>query len=123
MKFNRLKRSQGFLQIDLVAGLAILTIAIMPLGYAFSRERQALRTEYHRSVINEIVDGEMEILVAGAAKKIPDGTQSLAVSSRALETLPAGRFQLTKTGDRLRVEWSPEEKCGLSTVAREATLK
>jgi hypothetical protein len=123
MKFNRPKRSPGFLQIDLIAGLAILTIAIMPLGYAFSRERQALRTEYYRSVINEIVDGEMEILAMGASKNLPDGTQSLAISSRALETLPAGRFQLTKAGDHLRVEWSPEGKCGLSTVAREATLK
>lgn len=123
MKFNRLKRSQGFLQIDLIAGLAILTIAIMPLGYAFSRERQALRTEYYRSVINQIVDGETEILAAGAAKNLPDGSQTLAVQSRAAEKLPAGHFQVNKTGNHLRVEWTPDKKCGLSAVVRETTLK
>ena len=38
MKSKRPQR--GFLQIDLIVGLAILTLAIVPLGYAFSRERQ-----------------------------------------------------------------------------------
>jgi hypothetical protein len=112
----------GFLEVDLLVGMAILTIAIVPLGYAFSRERLALRNEYCRSVINEIVDGEMEILAAGAARNLPDGPQLLAISSRATEKLPAGHFQLTKTGAHLRVEWLPDAKCGVSAVARETSL-
>lgn len=113
----------GFLQVDLIAGLAILTIAIVPLGFAFAREQKVLRMEYYRAVINQIVDGEMEILAAGAAKNIPDGTQPIAITSRAIEKLPLGNFKLTKTGNQLRVEWSPDEKCGISTVVRETTLK
>lgn len=113
----------GFLQFDLIAGLAILTIAIVPLGYAFAREQKVLRMEYQRAVINQIVDGEMEIMAAGAAKNLPDGTQPLAITSRAIDKLPSGHFQLTKTGSQLRVEWSPDEKCGISTVVRETTLK
>ncbi len=115
--------ARGFLQIDLIVALVILTIAVIPLGYSFARERQVLKTEYYRSVINEIVDGEMEILVAGAAKTVPDGSQPLAVSSRAAEKLPPGHFQLTKSGNHLRVEWLPDEKRGLGVIAREALLK
>lgn len=116
-------RRRAFLQIDLMVGLAILTIALVPLGYAFARERQVLRMEYYRSVINEIVDGEMEILAAGAAKNLPDGPQPLPVSTRAVGKLPPGHFQLIKTGNHLRVEWTPDEKHGISTVSRETTLK
>ena len=109
--------------MDLLVALAILTIAMLPLGYSFARERQALRGEYFHSVINEIVDGEMEILAAGAAKNLPDGPQVYPVQSRAAASLPDGHFQLTKTGNHLRLEWQADEKCGLSPVVRETTLK
>ncbi len=123
MNVNKTKYHKGFLIIDLAVGLAILTLALVPLGFAFARERQVLKTEYHRAVINEIVDGEMEILAAGAAKNLPDGVQPLAVESRAAEKLPPGHFQLTKTGSHLRVEWLPDEKRGVSAVVREGALK
>jgi hypothetical protein len=116
-------RCRGFLQFDLVMGLAILTIAVMPLGFSFMRERQALRTEYRRCVINELVDGEMEILAAGAARNLPDGPQTLPVRSQAMGRLPAGHFQLTKSGNHLQLAWMPDEKCGLSAITRETTLK
>lgn len=119
---NRPSR-RGFLQIDLVMGLAILGIAVVPLGYSFARERETLRIQYNRGVISELVDGEMEILAAGAAGNLPDGSQNFSVSSRAADKLPAGHFQLTKTGNHLRLEWAPDEKCGLSAIVRETTLK
>ena len=114
---------RGWLQIDLAVALAILGIAILPLGYAFQRERQALKIEYQRSVINELVDGEMEILAAGAAKNLPDGSQAIIVQTRTAEKLPLGHFQLTKMGNHLRLAWSADEKCGVSPIAREASLK
>ena len=116
-------RCRGFLQFDLVMGLAILSIAVMPLGFSFARERQSLRTEYRRCVINELVDGEMEILASGAARNLPDGPQNLPVQSQAMGELPAGHFQLVKSGNRLQLAWQPDEKCGLSAITRETTLK
>ncbi|MEI6075880.1 MAG: hypothetical protein WCS94_09920 [Verrucomicrobiota bacterium] len=113
---------KGFLQIDLLVGMAILGIAIIPLGYSFSRERQLLRNEYYHAVIVEIVDGEMEILVAGAAKDLPDGQKLLTVNSPAAAKLPAAQWQFTRTGKHLQLAWLPKEKCGLSPVIREATL-
>lgn len=116
-------RQRGFLEVDMMVGLAILTIAVLPLGYTFVRERQVLKIEYCRSVADEIVDGEMEILLAGAAKNLPDGPQAYPVTARAASQLPRGHFQLTKTANRLRLEWTPDVRRGFATVVREATLK
>ena len=117
------RRRNGFLQFDLVMGLAILIIAVIPVGYSFARERQALLTETRRCVINELVDGEIEILAAGAAKNLPDGPQALSVQSRSVTSLPPGHFQLAKSGNHLSLTWLPDGKCGLGAITREATLK
>ena len=117
------RRTRGFLEVDLMVGLAILTLAVLPLGYSFVRERQVLRIEYCRSVANEIVDGEMEILAAGAAKNLPDGAQNYPVQASAASQLPPGHFQLTKNGSHLRLEWTPDKKHGGGPVVRETTLK
>jgi hypothetical protein len=113
----------GFLEVDLVVGLAILGLAIMPLGYSFMRERQLLRAEYFRSVAMEIVDGETEILAAGDWKNFPDGSQTYTVHANSAVNLPSGHFQLTKTGNHLHLEWSSDKRKGIGTVFREITIK
>jgi hypothetical protein len=120
---RKFRRARGFLMVDAIMGLAILSIAILPLGYTFVRERQVLKLEYCRGVADEIVDGEMEILLAGASRTLPDGPQNYAVSARAASQLPRGHFQLTKTGNHLRLEWTPDVRRGFVAVVREATLK
>ena len=117
------RRARGFLQMDLAMGIIILGLAILPLAYSFARERHALRIEYSRAVAGEIVDGELEILVAGAAKDIPDGTRNYPFHSPAANQLPSGHFQITKTGNHLRLEWLPDAKHGVGAIVREATLK
>jgi len=116
-------RSQGFLIVDLLVGLAILSLAIVPLGYSFAREQRVLKMEYFRSVADEIVDGEMEILAAGDWKNFPDGPQNYSVHASAADNLPPGHFHLTKNGNRLRLEWTADAKQGLGTVVREITVK
>ena len=107
----------------MVVGLAILTLAIVPLGYSFARERQVLKMEYARSVANEIVDGEMEILAAGAGRDLPDGAQTYSVHAASAAQLPPGHFQLTKAGNHLRLEWKFDGKHGLGVIVRETTLR
>ena len=116
-------KERGFMEVDLIIGLAILTLAVVPLGYAFAKERQVLKIEYARSVANEIVDGEMEILAAGYGRDFPDGTQTYSVHANAAARLPEGHFQLTKTGNHLRLEWNAVEKRGIGAVVREVTVK
>jgi hypothetical protein len=119
----KLELQRGFLEVDLVVGMAILSLAIVPLGFSFARERQVLKIEYARSVANEIVDGEMEILAAGDWKNFPDGAQNYSVRASAAATLPPGHFQLTKTGNHLRLEWIPDGKHGVGAIVREITVK
>ena len=109
--------------VDLVVAMAILSLAIVPLGFSFARERQLLKIEYLRGVADEIVDGEMEILAAGDWKNFPDGAQNYTVHSQAAANLPPGHFQLTRTGNHLRLEWTPDKRQGIGTVVREVTVK
>jgi hypothetical protein len=113
----------GFLEVDMLVGLAILSLAIVPVGFSFARERQVLRIEYIHSVANEIVDGEMEILAAGGWKKYPDGAQNYSVHADAAASLPPGHFQLTKTGNHLRLEWNSDWKHSGIPVVREVTIR
>jgi len=114
---------RGFMMMDLVVAMAILSLAVVPLGFSFARERQILKVEYQRGVANEIVDGEMEILSAGDWKSFPDGAQSYRVRAKAAASLPPGHFQMTKTGNHLRLEWTPDKRQGISAVVREVTFK
>ncbi|MGH7953464.1 MAG: hypothetical protein ACREFE_16335 [Limisphaerales bacterium] len=109
--------------LDLVAAISILTLAMLPLAYSFVHETRLLRAEYHRAVAMEIVDGEMEILAAGDWKHFPDGAQNYSVHAKAAANLPPGKFQLTKTGKHLRLEWKSEKHLGIGPVTREITIK
>jgi len=109
--------------VDLAVAMAILALAIVPLGFSFARERQVLKIEYTSGVANEIVDGEMEILAAGAWKNFPDGSQIYPVHASAAASLPPGHFQLTKNGNHLRLEWNSDAKHGIGAVVREVTVK
>ena len=122
--FHKGPRSRrGFLMVDAVVAMAILSLAIVPLGFSFARERQVLKIEYLHGVANEIVDGEMEILAAGDWKNFPDGAQNYTVHSQAAANLPLGHFQLTKTGNHLRLEWKPDKRQGIGAAVREVTDK
>jgi len=122
--FRKGSRSRrGFLMVDLVVAMAVLSLAIVPLGFSFARERQVLKIEYFHSAADEIVDGEIEILAAGDWKNFPDGSQAYTVHSHAAASLPTGHFQLTKTGNHLRLEWTPDKRKGVGPVVRETTVK
>ena len=111
------------LMADLFVAMAIFALAIMPLAFSYVRETRLLRAEYFRGVAMEIVDGEMEILVAGEWRNLPEGSQPYAVHAGAAANLPPGRFQLTKTGQHLRLEWTSDRRQGIGTVVREVTYK
>jgi hypothetical protein len=114
---------RGFLEVDLLVGLAILTIAILPLAYSFAQEQKLLHMQYSHSVANEIMDGEMEILLAGEGKTLPDGSQTYPIHSSAAAGLPPGHFQLTKSGTHLRLEWEADPGKGIGSLVREGDMR
>lgn len=114
---------RGILILDLAMAMIILSTAILPLAFMFARERDVLRADYCRAVASEVVDGEMEVLAAGDWKNFPDGAQAYTVHSRAAANLPAGHFELTKAGNHLRLEWTPQRRMGIGAVVREITIQ
>jgi hypothetical protein len=109
--------------VEMTMAMAILVIAIFPLAYSTHKEARYFRATYQRAVAMEIVDGEMEILVAGDWRTLPEGTQPWRVPARAAQNLPPGQFLLTRTGNHLRLEWSAAEHKGIGRIVREVTLK
>ena len=53
------------LMTELMVAIAFLSIAVLPLALSFAKEHQYLRSCYQRAVVMELVDGEMELLIAG----------------------------------------------------------
>ncbi len=97
----------GFLTLELVVACGILAAALLPITFGFLVESRAMRKTYGDAVILELVDGEMEILAAGAWLAIPEGEKPYLVRSEALKQLPPGSFWTSKTPGRLRLEWRP----------------
>lgn len=114
---------RAFLMIELIVAMAILVIAFFPLAYSIDSDGRLFRVTYQRAVAMEIVDGEMEILAAGAWRAFPEGAQPYPIHAQAAQNLPLGRFQLTRTGNHLRLEWDPANKTGAGIIFREVTVK
>jgi galactitol-specific phosphotransferase system IIC component len=120
---NRTGRRSGMLTTELMVGLAIIGIAILPLAHAFQRENRYLRRCYERAVVMEIVDGELEIIRAGGWRSFTNGVQSIATTARAATNLPPGELRLTLSEKLARLEWRPAATARGGIVVREATLK
>jgi hypothetical protein len=110
------------LTTELVIGMAILVMVVLPLGYSLINDARALRANYEHSVAMEIVDGEMEILAAGQWRSVPEGTNTYAIHAAAAASLPSGQFRLTRKGNYLRLEWKADPP-RFGNVMREVTVK
>jgi hypothetical protein len=120
---TNLRAERAMLSTELAVAMAILLVAVLPLGYSFIGETRVLRATYQRAVAMEIVDGEMEILAAGEWRAFPEGAQPYAVHAGATANLPPGAFQFTRTGNQLRLEWTPALKHSGGSVVREVMVK
>ncbi len=117
------RRERGSLITELIVAIGIVAVTVLPLAYSISHEHQFLRACYNRAVAMEMVDGEMEVLVAGEWRAFKEGTQRYPVQALSLTNLLPGQFQLTLSGKHLRLEWLPEDKDRGGKVAREATVR
>jgi hypothetical protein len=120
---NSHRRQAGVLMSDLLIGMTLLCLAIIPIAMSLTQERQSLRTSYQHAVAVEIVDGEMELLVAGEWRSYSNGVHQLTPRANAATNLPPGNFQLTVAQKRLRLEWLPNGTGQGGGVRREITLK
>ncbi|MCZ7639467.1 MAG: hypothetical protein M5U12_27530 [Verrucomicrobia bacterium] len=113
---------RGSLTAELLIALGLLAFTLLPLSMSFQREQVALRALYTRALAMELVDGELEVLRAGAWHAFTPGIHVYEVRAEAARNLPPGQFQLTVETNRLRLEWRPAGKGGGGPVVREASL-
>lgn len=108
---------------ELIIGIAILVIALLPLAYSFAQDEKMARHYYRRAVAMELMDGEMEILLAGEWHSYKEGTQPYTFHAASATNLPAAKTVLTINGKHLRLEWLPEKILSGGKVTREADVR
>ncbi len=116
-------RRRGALMTELLVAIALLTAALLPLAYSLVSERRTAKAYYLRAVAMEIVDGEMEALLAARPRPLETGTREFSVHANAATNLPPGKFLLTVSTNSLRLEWKPSVKDHGGPVTREVLLK
>jgi hypothetical protein len=119
----RTRSECGALATECVVALGILAAVMIPLSFSFMQETRMCRAYYHRAVALEIIDGEMELLVAGERKAFRDGRQAYPVVAASATNLPPGEFALTLRDGLARLEWTPKSRGVGGPVVREVRLK
>ena len=116
---------QGYLTVllaEMTVAVGLMAMVLIPLTVGFFKESKEMRDLYREAVAMEIVDGEMEILVAAGAEGISEGSQSYAINAAAATNLPPGKFTLTREEKTLRLEWQANEPLEHLRVNREILL-
>ena len=108
--------------IELLVAIALLLGALLPLAYSIATEKRLARAQYQRAVAMEIVDGELEVLLAGGFRGFTNGTQPYLIRAAAASNLGPGQFLLTLQPGKVRLEWRPALKHVGGPVIREAKL-
>lgn len=116
-------RQRGVLMVELLVAIALLLGGLLPIAYAVAAERRLARASYQRAVAMELVDGELELLSAGGWHAFTTGTYDYKVHGAALTNLPPGKFVLTVSPNRLRLEWQPALKRSGGSVVREVRFQ
>lgn len=99
---------RGYINADAVVGLSILVLALMPLTLTLFPQQKVALAAYERAVVMEVLDGELEVLRAGAWREYGVGEHAYSVRAEAALSLPAGGFVLEVEEGVLRLEWRPE---------------
>ncbi len=117
-------QNRGSLMIELLVAMAILAGVLVPLGWSIASERRLARALYQRAVAMQIVDGEMEALLAGEWRSFGQGRHEYPVNAASAANLPPGKFVLTiEPNQVVRLEWQPAVKHHGGSIKREAQIK
>jgi hypothetical protein len=125
VNWNRIKqrgrRECGALMTEVLIGMAILAVAVMPLSVTFMTNQITVRRLYQKAVTMEVIDGEMEILAAGEWHSFKEGAQPYPIDEKHAKNLLRGAATLTVAGNHLRLEWKPEDRRKGNFIVREGT--
>ena len=120
---SRRLRKRGALMAELLVAISLLSVALLPIAYSMRSERDVARAYYEKAIALEIVDGEMETLVAGSWRQFTPGSHDYAVRANAATNLPDGKVTLTVRTNSIRLEWQPADLHHGGSVVREVTIQ
>jgi hypothetical protein len=113
----------AMLTTELVVAMAILVAVMIPLCHGLVQQQVLYRAYYYRAVAMGLVDGEMEVLAAGAWRQLSDGSTEYPIQAAAARNLPPGRFMATRTREVIRLEWIPEARHAGGRIIREIPIR
>ena len=113
---------RGSVLIELVVAMGILTSVMLPIAFSYTLELRTVRAQYFRAVAMEIVDGEMEILLAGEWQTLASGQHRYPVHAPAATNLPPGQFTVSFDGQAIQLEWRAVKAGHGGAVSRSAQI-
>ncbi len=116
-------RLAGYLITEVIVALAVIALALLPIMGTYAAIQKSLRRSYQHAIAMELVDGEMEILLAGEWRDYSPGAHPYTLHGNAVTNLPPGKTVLTVSGNRLQLEWSPARPGIGGKITREALAR
>ena len=119
----RLARRRAFLQLDMAIALSLLALVFIPLSVSSSGGLDLARRHYFEAVALQLIDGEMDVLLAGERQKYTTGEHRITPVGEAVQNLPEGEFVLTVHDQKLTLAWVPTKRAKWGRVERVVELK
>ena len=120
---TRLAKRLAFLQLDVAVAITVLALVFIPLSGSSSGDLDLARRQYFEAVALQLIDGEMDVLLAGERRKYTPGEHQIKPVGEAVQNLPEGEFVLTVHDQKLTLAWVPTKRAKWGRVERVVELK
>ncbi len=121
-RMPRAQRRRAFASIDLFLAMAIFLVGFFSIAYLSTREMKLARAYYFDAIAMSLVDGELEVLAAGAWRGLPIGESPYRSPASTMKSLPPGEFRATRRDQLVRLEWIPASRGNGRQIIREFAL-
>ena len=120
---TRLANRLAFLQLDVAVAITFLALVFIPLSISSSGDLDLARRHYFEAVALQLIDGEMDVLLAGERRKYTTGEHRIKPVGEAVQNLPEGEFVLSVQDEKLTLAWMPKKLAKWGRVERVVQLK
>ena len=120
---SRAAKRLAFVQLDVALAVSILLLVFIPFSVTSSSKLDLARRQHFEAVALQMIDGELDVLMAGEWQKFSPGEHKITPPGEAVKTLPVGEFILVVKENQLSIAWVPEKEAKWGRVEREVTLK
>ena len=116
-------KCRAFLQLDVAVAITVLALVFIPLSVSSSSDLNLARRQYFEAVALQLIDGEMDVLLAGERRKYTPGEHQIKPVGEAVQNMPEGEFTLTVHDQKLTLAWVPTKRAKWGRVERVVQLK